>query len=179
VVNGGASVPLPQAAAVWELLESVKDPEIPVVSIRELGILRSVTRQDDAFEVVLTYSGCPAMEQIRDDVRAVLADAGLPAQVLTCLSPAWTTDWMTPEARDKLREYGIAPPGRCVAEPSPGPQPLRFAQPLARRPPEAPVCCPRCGSSDTTLSAYFGSTACKALYRCLACLEPFDYFKPY
>ncbi|MGI9132873.1 MAG: 1,2-phenylacetyl-CoA epoxidase subunit PaaD [Rhodoferax sp.] len=161
--------------AVWELLEAVTDPEIPVVSLREMGILRSVQLQGAALEVVITptYSGCPAMAQMEDDIVQALARAGWSARVRTQLAPAWSTDWMTPQARDKLRAYGIAPPQPCGVS-TPG-QVLHF---LARKAP-AVVACPQCGSDNTTEPSYFGSTACKALYRCLNCLEPFDYFKPY
>jgi len=167
----------------WAVLEAVPDPEIPVVSIRELGILRDVRRAEDGtLEVVITptYSGCPAMSQIAEDVGHALDVAGLaPYRIATVLAPAWTTDWMTEEAREKLRAYGIAPPtGNCgsASEHAPGPQEkvLRF-MPRALPAPS----CPRCGSAHTERLAQFGSTACKALYRCLDCREPFDYFKPY
>ncbi|RKP44307.1 1,2-phenylacetyl-CoA epoxidase subunit PaaD [Trinickia fusca] len=166
----------------WSVLEAVPDPEIPVVSIRELGILRAVNRATDgALEVVITptYSGCPAMSQIAEDIARALDDAELsPYRIETVLAPAWTTDWITDEAREKLRAYGIAPPsGRCASA-SPASngnvQPIRFVP----RPVAAPAC-PRCGSAHTERLAQFGSTACKALYRCIDCREPFDYFKPY
>ncbi|MEP6790771.1 MAG: 1,2-phenylacetyl-CoA epoxidase subunit PaaD [Ramlibacter sp.] len=159
----------------WALLENVPDPEIPVVSIRELGILREVNERGGAIEVVITptYSGCPAMGQIEDDVRATLAAHEINATVVTRLAPAWTTDWITGAAREKLRAFGISPPH--------GTQPhaanvVRFA---ARAQPRETIACPRCGSLDTTETSHFSSTACKALYRCLACREPFDYFKPH
>ena len=157
----------------WALLEQVPDPEIPVVSIRELGILREINAHDGALEIVITptYSGCPAMDQIGDDVRSAMAAAGLRAVVVTRLAPAWTTDWMTDVAREKLREYGIAPPHTTTSSQ----HALRFQQP--RR--AAAIDCPHCGSANTTETSHFGSTACKALYKCLDCLEPFDYFKPY
>jgi ring-1,2-phenylacetyl-CoA epoxidase subunit PaaD len=157
----------------WDLLEQIPDPEIPVVSIRELGILREVNAHDGGVEIVITptYSGCPAMGQIEDDVRSVLAAAGLRAQVVTRLAPAWTTDWMTDAAKLKLREYGIAPPHTT----QPAESVLRFQK--AR--PAAAIACPRCGSANTTETSHFGSTACKSLHKCLDCLEPFDYFKPY
>jgi ring-1,2-phenylacetyl-CoA epoxidase subunit PaaD len=156
----------------WQVLESIPDPEIPVVSIRELGILREINERAGELEVVITptYSGCPAMGQIEDDVRAALAAHDLSARVVTRLSPAWTTDWITPEAREKLRAFGISPPH--AAGPS---KVVRIARPAAA----LAVACPRCGSADTTETSHFSSTACKALYKCLACLEPFDYFKPY
>lgn len=162
-----------------DVLEQVPDPEIPVVSIRELGILRDVRRAGDgAIEIVITptYSGCPAMSQIAEDVAHALDAAGLaPYRIETTLTPAWTTDWITDDAREKLRAYGIAPPaGQCVGAAAPPERPLTFvAQPLA-----APAC-PHCGSARTERLAQFGSTACKALYRCVDCREPFDYFKPY
>ena len=175
-------------ARAWQALEAVTDPEIPVVTLRELGILRDVrTAPDGVLEVVITptYSGCPAMEQIEHDVRAVLQREGLEARVVTQLAPAWTTDWITEAAREKLRAYGIAPPGRCSTSGIAGlagsagtPSALlRFASPRPGQ--QATVPCPRCGSGNTTETSHFGSTACKALYRCLDCMEPFDHFKPY
>lgn len=166
--------------AVWTLLEAVTDPEIPVVSLREMGVLRAVRDSHDGLEVVITptYSGCPAMSQMEDDVKAVLAGAGLTAQVLTVLAPAWSTDWMTPQARDKLRAYGIAPP-QASACANQGQHVIQFAAPKGAAGAQPNVICPQCGSDNTTETSHFGSTACKALYRCLACLEPFDYFKPY
>lgn len=165
-------------APLWAVLEPLTDPEIPVVSLRELGILRDVRRGPDGVaEVVITptYSGCPAMGQIEDDVRQAVASAGLQARVVTQLAPAWTTDWMTPAAREKLRAYGIAPP-HCGATPTGHANVVRFAPPPGSTP---AIACPQCGSPRTTETSPFGSTACKALYRCLDCLEPFDYFKPY
>ena len=145
---------------------SVPDPEIPVLTIADLGILRGVTVDDGRVVVTITptYSGCPAVEAIRDDVMSALADAGFTDVVVrTVLSPAWTTDWMTDAGKQKLLEYGIAPPtGRRAAGP--------VAVPLSVR-------CPQCGSLDTRELTRFGSTACKALYECRACLEPFDHFK--
>lgn len=150
------------------LLEQVTDPEIPVVSIRDLGILRDISLDGDQVTVTITttYSGCPAMSVIKSDIRQTLSEAGYEnVQVKQSLSPAWTTDWMTPEGREKLREYGIAPPqksaeGHCAVA-SPG----------------TAVACPQCGSNNTECISEFGSTACKALYRCQDCKEPFDYFK--
>ncbi len=167
--------------ALWTLLESVKDPEIPVVSLREMGILRAVrAAADGSLEVVITptYSGCPAMEQMHDDVVAALALGGVTARVVTQLAPAWSTDWMTPQANEKLRAYGIAPPqvSSCAN------QALNVLQFAAKKPAghvHTVVPCPQCGSVNTTETSHFGSTACKALYRCLDCMEPFDYFKPY
>ncbi|MBC5764916.1 1,2-phenylacetyl-CoA epoxidase subunit PaaD [Ramlibacter albus] len=159
----------------WQLLEQVPDPEIPVVSIRELGILREVNESAGGeLEVVITptYNGCPAMDQIEHDVRALLQSHNLRARVVTRLAPAWTTDWITPEARTKLREFGIAPPGQSAASV------VQFARRRAPAMGES-VPCPHCGSHNTTETSHFGSTACKALYKCLDCLEPFDHFKPY
>ena len=156
----------------WQALEAIPDPEIPVVSIRELGILREITERDGQLQVVITptYSGCPAMAQIEDDVRTALAGHELRAQVITRLSPAWTTDWITAAAREKLRGFGIAPPQAAGA-----PNVVHFARPVAA----LAVACPHCSSTNTTETSHFGSTACKALFKCLDCLEPFDYFKPY
>jgi ring-1,2-phenylacetyl-CoA epoxidase subunit PaaD len=156
----------------WDVLEAIPDPEIPVVSIRELGILRDISECDGRLQVVITptYSGCPALGQIEDDVRAALAANDLAATVITRLAPAWTTDWIGQAAKEKLRAFGISPP-RCSA---PG-NVLQFARGTTR----SDVPCPHCGSADTTETSHFSSTACKALYKCLDCLEPFDYFKPY
>ncbi|WP_408597162.1 1,2-phenylacetyl-CoA epoxidase subunit PaaD [Limnohabitans sp.] len=163
-------------AQVWTALDALTDPEIPVVSLREMGILRDVRHAADGHtvEVVVTptYSGCPAMEQIEDDVRASVTALGIPARVITQLAPAWTTDWMSDVARQKLRDYGIAPPAACG-------QTTRVIQFASHRALPDVVPCPRCGSHDTTENSHFGSTACKALYKCLHCMEPFDYFKPY
>ena len=165
-------------ADVWAALADLADPEIPVISLRELGILRAVREAaDGSTEVVITptYSGCPAMGAIEDDVKALLQAHGLQGRVVTQLAPAWTTDWMTEAAREKLRAYGIAPP-QCGSDAhTHSPSVIKFSrQALARD----VVPCPQCGSTHTTETSPFGSTACKALYRCLDCLEPFDYFKP-
>ncbi len=169
---------LTRAEQAWQLLEGLSDPEIPVITLRELGILREVREGALGLEVVITptYSGCPAMGQIEDDVKATLASAGLQASVVTQLSPAWTTDWMTEAAKDKLRAYGIAPPHACASEKPGSANVVQFA---ARSGRAETVHCPQCGSANTTETSHFGSTACKALYRCLQCMEPFDYFKPY
>lgn len=155
----------------WAVLDAVPDPEVPAVSVRDLGIVRDVIADDrGGLEVVLTptYSGCPATEAIADDVRAAIAAAGLGvARVTLRRAPAWTTDWITGEGRRKLAAYGIAPPGSAAQA---GEAPLRFAAP--------PLACPRCASRRTERLSAFGSTACKALHRCLACGEPFEHFKP-
>ena len=155
---------------------AVPDPEIPVLTLEDLGILRDVAREGARIVVTLTptYTGCPATEAIAEDVRTALAVAGFgDAAVRTTLSPPWTTDWISAEGRRKLREYGIAPPGPVQAD---GAVPLKF---MPRRPGAvAAVECPRCGSARTERLSAFGSTACKAMYRCLACREPFEHFKP-
>lgn len=160
--------------AAWAALEHLTDPEIPVISLRELGILRDVRHGSAGLEVVITptYSGCPAMSQIEDDVRSTLDNAGISARVVTQLAPAWTTDWMSNAGKEKLRAYGIAPPHQTPA----GSTVVRF---IAKPAKAEIVACPRCGSANTVESSRFGSTACKALYKCLDCQEPFDYFKPY
>jgi ring-1,2-phenylacetyl-CoA epoxidase subunit PaaD len=157
---------------VRELAGRVPDPEIPVLTIEDLGILRDVVVDDRGrVEVTITptYSGCPAMEVIREDVVRTLREHGhSEVRVRTVLAPAWTTDWMSAAGRAKLTAYGIAPPGPRPA----GPVPVQ----LVTRPRE-PVACPRCGSTDTSEISRFGSTTCKALHACRACLEPFDHFK--
>jgi len=209
--NGAAPAAVatrPSLGALWEVIAEVPDPEIPVVSVVELGILRGIEWDlADASTLVVTvtptYSGCPATDVIMASIRDALFAAGVTrARIETRLSPAWTTDWMTPDAKRKLRDYGIAPPdgmsapGRLTRETA-----LRRGE-IARGAGEAPtsslaatsridvagisplrhgaaVACPRCESRRTQLLSQFGSTACKAHYRCLACLEPFDYFKPH
>ena len=161
-----------RAERAWQVLAGVPDPEVPAISVVELGIVRAVREDGDALEVVLTptYSGCPATEVIESSVLAALDEAGLgPARAVLQRAPAWTTDWITSAGKDKLRAYGIAPPGP-VAD-SDG-VPLRFMRPEPRVP------CPRCNSIRTERLAAFGATACKALYRCLSCREPFEHFKP-
>ena len=154
----------------WSVAATVKDPEVPVLTIEDLGVLRDVAVEGDRIRVDITptYSGCPAMDAIRDDVVLALTRAGFDdVEVRLVLSPAWTTDWMSEDGKRKLTEYGIAPPsGRAALRRVHGP--IRIA--LAVR-------CPRCGSLDTREISRFGSTACKALYECRACLEPFDHFK--
>lgn len=151
------------------ILAGVYDPEVPVLSIIDLGIVRDVKSLEEGVEVVITptYSGCPAMDVIRMTIRMALAEQGFaPVKITTILSPAWTTDWMSEEGKAKLKAYGIAPPtpGQQVCHPA-----------LFQR--EEAIPCPRCNSYHTTRISEFGSTACKALYRCEDCKEPFDYFK--
>lgn len=156
----------------WRVLQQVPDPEVPALSVCELGIVREVIAQGQGLEVVLTptYSGCPATELIAQSVHDALAAAGYdPVTITTRRAPAWTTDWISEDGRRKLREYGIAPPSGHAAVHE-GPVPIRIQV--------RGVDCPRCGSSNTERLSAFGSTACKALYRCLACREPFEHFKP-
>ena len=171
----------PRVAQAWAVLAQIPDPEVPAVTLCDLGMVRSVQESGDVLEVALTptYSGCPATEMIEQSVVEGLQSAGLgPVQVKLQRAPAWTTDWITPEGRDKLRAYGIAPPGQhCAKGREAGESVLRFVRSAAEPAPAVP--CPHCGSSHTVESSHFGSTACKALYKCLDCQEPFDYFKPY
>ncbi len=140
---------------LWDLLEVVKDPEIPVLSIWELGVLRAVELDGDTVVVTITptYSGCPAMDMMAADIQGELANAGYSCRIVTQLAPAWSTSSMSGAGREKLRTYGIAPPGQHDPR------------------------CPQCNSREVKLLSEFGSTACKALYRCKACFEPFDFFK--
>ena len=157
----------------WAVLRTVLDPEVPALSVCDLGIVREVVDHANHLEVVLTptYSGCPATEVIESDVRAAMVGAGLgPVQVRLRRAPAWTTDWISDEGKRKLREYGIAPPGPALPE---GGAPIR----IVRRRAEPALACPRCGSTRTEQLSAFGSTACKSMYRCLACREPFEHFK--
>jgi ring-1,2-phenylacetyl-CoA epoxidase subunit PaaD len=153
---------------------AVLDPELRAVTIEELGILRDVTVDGPTGHVTVTitptYSGCPAMDVIRADIRRALADAGYAdLDVVTVLGPAWSTDWITPTGRAKLEAAGIAPPGAAGRRAGPG---GRISLTLSVR-------CPRCGSPDTEELSRFGSTACKALWRCRACTEPFDHVKAF
>ncbi len=150
----------------WDAAASVVDPEIPALTIADLGVLRSVTVNADVVDVEITptYSGCPAMNTIALEIELALEREGFRRpKVRTVLSPAWTTDWMSEEGRRKLKEYGIAPP---LASSS---RRALFG--------EQQIACPQCGSENTELISEFGSTSCKALWRCKACREPFDYFK--
>ena len=150
---------------IWEQLEQISDPEIPVLSIVDLGVVRNVTLLEGNCVITITptYSGCPAMNVIQDDILKLLTPS-IHTKVEMTLSPAWTTDWMSENGRNKLREYGIAPPEHEVDKS------VLFAKPTV-------VPCPKCTSSHTKMISQFGSTACKAHYQCLECLEPFDYFK--
>lgn len=155
----------------WNVAASVLDPEVPVLTIEDLGILRSVHTDDAGVTVTITptYSGCPAMESIRDDILAAFAEAGRhDVRVELVLSPAWTTDWMSDAGTRKLEEYGVAPPRRPggAAPGHPGPVSLTLS-----------LRCPQCGSPETRELSHFGSTACKSLWVCNTCREPFDHFK--
>jgi len=189
------------------LAASVTDPEIPVITLEDLGILRDVQavafgeknaqgQQGYIIEITITptYSGCPATDQIRDDILHEMDLENIPARVKTQLSPAWTTDWMSESGKSKLREYGIAPPQRTALELTgrsamEGVQGIQFAAKSIASCADSTrdkgqnnikgVVCPHCGSDNTTETSHFASTACKALYKCLSCFEPFDYFKPY
>ncbi|TFW32202.1 1,2-phenylacetyl-CoA epoxidase subunit PaaD [Massilia horti] len=158
---------------VWAWLGEVPDPEIPVISVVDLGIVRDV--RFDAGECVVTitptYSGCPAMEVIAESVTGALQERGLhKVRLVTRLSPAWTTDWMSEAGKAALKGYGIAPPAQKAID-------ISSLQSWRTRHAEPEVACPHCGSQHTQLTSQFGSTPCKALYKCLDCREPFDYFK--
>ncbi len=154
---------------VWDLLHQVKDPEIPVVDVVDMGIVRAVALEGETLTVTITptYSGCPAMHVIEREIRQTLVEAGYTkATVVTTISPPWTTDWMAERAKEALRSYGIAPPkATCAATRSP------FESP------DMHMVCPFCASTETALRSRFGSTACKALHFCASCQQPFESFK--
>jgi len=153
---------------ILSFLEEIPDPEIPVISIVELGVIRKVqaTSHGVEIEITPTYSGCPAMKQMEDDVISALKAKGIEEiKINMVYTPAWTTDWLSAEAKEKLRQYGIAPPEESSTDKS-------FLTGKHKT-----VKCPRCGSVNTEMVSQFGSTACKALHKCKDCLEPFDYFK--
>ncbi|HVM87278.1 MAG TPA: 1,2-phenylacetyl-CoA epoxidase subunit PaaD [Puia sp.] len=157
------------AEKIWKLLEQVADPEVPVVSVIDLGIIRDINIIDDQVEVIITptYSGCPAMDMIKMNIRMILLQNAIQhIKITTALSPAWTTDWMSEQGKEKLKAFGIAPP--------------TIKQQVCRTAlfhDEEAIQCPKCNSYNTRLISQFGSTACKALYQCNDCCEPFDYFK--
>ena len=154
---------------ITKLLEQVPDPEIPVLSVFDLGVIRNIEIEHEAVEITITptYSGCPAMNVFEEDIVTKLEENGYKnVKIITTLSPPWTTDWISDEARQKLEDYGIAPPVRGTADKG-----ALFTEGIKN------VKCPQCGSHNTELINQFGSTACKALYKCNDCLEPFDYFK--
>ncbi len=152
---------------IENILKSVSDPEIPVLSIMEMGVVRSYETKNNVVEVTITptYSGCPAMDVIGDDIKKAFVNEGLEAKIKLVLSPAWTTDWITPTGRLELEKYGIASP----LEPEADKDALLGNKKLVK--------CPQCKSFNTKLISQFGSTACKAFFQCEDCLEPFDYFK--
>ncbi len=156
-------------AVIWAILEEIKDPEIPVLSIVDLGIARDVKDTENGqLEIVIspTYSGCPAMYMLKEQIKETLTNHGYPDPIVTTqLSPAWTTDWMTQQGKEKLEAYGIAPPEKTSQNKA-----VLFGG-------QKKISCPRCKSDNSEQISEFGSTACKALYRCLDCREPFDYFK--
>jgi ring-1,2-phenylacetyl-CoA epoxidase subunit PaaD len=150
-------------APIHDVLSQVCDPEIPVLSLQDLGVLRDVSVNGDKVQITITptYAGCPALEVMQADIESAMAKAGYEnVEVKQRLSPAWTTDWMSSEGREKLRAYGIAPPASTACGKN-----------------AAPIECPQCNSIEVKKISEFGSTACKALYQCRTCLEPFDYFK--
>lgn len=153
---------------IYSLLETIPDPEIPVISVVELGIVRDVLVEGKnvLVKITPTYSGCPAMKQIEDDIKNLLSQNNYNTNIEMVYSPAWTTDWISDEAKEKLRKYGIAPPEHSSIDK----RVLTGKQPRI-------VACPQCKSTHTEMISQFGSTACKALYKCLDCKEPFDYFK--
>jgi ring-1,2-phenylacetyl-CoA epoxidase subunit PaaD len=162
---------VPTESAALEALASVMDPEVPVLSVLELGIVRDVKVDGDTVTVTVTptYSGCPAMRMIEEEITASLEASGFRSvEIKTVYAPAWTTDWITEPAREKLRAYGIAPPGKVEAE---------QLVPLGRV--VRTVACPKCGSANTSLQSEFGATACKSLYVCRSCREPFEHFKAF
>ncbi len=154
------------ASKAWDVAAAVPDPELPCVTVAELGILREVVMEGDVAvaRVSPTYSGCPAVQFIEEAIAEALRDAGFQPRIERVISPPWTTDWISDAGREKLRAFGIAPPQK-----SSNSKRALFG--------ETVVACPRCGATDTEKLSEFGSTPCKAHYRCKACLEPFDYFK--
>ena len=164
----------PSVAALWEVLAGVLDPEVPVLSVVDLGIVRDIRVDESGTEVTVTptYSGCPAIQVIERDILSALQRAGAHApRIRTVFAPAWTTEWMSDAAKEKLRAYGIAPPGPRVDAADPLLQ-------ILRRTPEAGVACPWCGAAKTELRSAFGPTACKSIRFCASCQQPFEAFKP-
>ena len=165
----------------WAVLATVADPEIPVISVVDLGIVRGIAVTDDGIEVSLTptYAGCPATHVIESDILEALTRAGIAARMVTRLAPPWTTDWITPAGHARLKEFGIAPPAPAGSPHDRGRLGGQIIHlvPRGANMQQTPAC-PNCGAANTELLSQFGSTACKALYRCLDCREPFDYFKP-
>jgi ring-1,2-phenylacetyl-CoA epoxidase subunit PaaD len=157
-----------QKEDIYNILEQVSDPEVPVLSIIDLGVVRDVLISENALEIVITptYTGCPAMDMIEVNIKAMLQDHGFEeVSVRTILSPAWTTDWLSEAGKQKLQDYGIAPPQGSSKS-----KRALFSE-------DSGIICPQCKSTDTEMISQFGSTACKAQYKCKNCEEPFDYFK--
>jgi ring-1,2-phenylacetyl-CoA epoxidase subunit PaaD len=164
----------PSLEALWRVVGTVADPEVPVLSVVDLGIVRDIGVEGDevVVDITPTYSGCPAMQVIESEIAAALRRAGASrVRVRTVLSPAWTTDWLSDAAKERLREYGIAPPHRT--ERGEELTPLRRGGEASEA-----VACPYCGSRETAIRSEFGATACKAIWYCHGCLQPFEYFKP-
>lgn len=158
-----------QEEHIYDLIKEIPDPEIPVLTIVDLGVIRKVEDREGEYVITITptYTGCPAMNQFEDDILKTLADNGIEnAKIETSYDPAWTTDWMSDEAKQKLQDYGIAPPQEKTSDKN-----YIIGNEKKR------VICPQCKSEDTKMISQFGSTACKALYQCNDCKEPFDYFK--
>ncbi len=163
-------LPTENCQLIWHLLEEVKDPEVPVLSIKELGVLRDVAMDGENYIITITptYSGCPAMRAIEENIVEVLQQNKVQNfKIKTIFSPAWTTEWMTDEAKQKLKEYGIAPPEKSTSD--------HLASILNKK--KTPTTCPFCNSTNTKLTSAFGSTACKALHYCNNCQQPFEEFK--
>ena len=170
-MNDAVASAMPSRDEIYTILNTVMDPEVPVISVVELGIIRDVVVTGRAVHVTVTptYSGCPAMREIEADIRSALLAQGMrDVTIATVFAPAWTTDWIGAAAREKMRAYGIAPPGRAESQ---------GLITLSRRRPSAQ--CPFCGSADTRLQSEFGSTACKAIHVCNSCRQPFDEFKAF
>lgn len=154
-------------ADIWQLLEQVSDPEVPVLSVVDLGVVRKIAIENDMvnIDITPTYTGCPAMSVIEMGIKFLMIEKNIPCKINMVLSPAWTTEWMSEKGKAKLKAYGIAPPQYEVEESN-----ALFSTPKG-------IICPHCESKNTVLISQFGSTACKSLYKCNDCLEPFDYFK--
>lgn len=169
MVNRSETVTVHSEMTVRDLLSTVSDPEVPAISIIELGIVRRIEMKGERVSITLTptYSGCPAMNMIENEIRTVLSANGIPeVEITTVFSPAWTTDWMDETAKQKLKQYGIAPP-------------MHLAQSALLQIELPSVRCPHCNSADTQMKSAFGSTSCKAYYFCRSCSQPFEYFKPF
>jgi ring-1,2-phenylacetyl-CoA epoxidase subunit PaaD len=173
-VTEGNVVTEKERPSAWAVAEAVTDPELPMLTLADLGVLREVEEDGDAVTVAMTptYSGCPALDTMRDDLVHELHRAGYgQVEVRTVLTPPWSTDWISPAGRRKLAAAGIAPPGTAPHHRTGGPRPLTLSLPSRH------VHCPHCGSPETGLVSYFGATACRSVYSCCACSEPFEHVK--